>query len=378
MINLLITGDVHLGSIPNIQTKNAVDKLELFGGFIPLINKADFTITNLESPATNGKNRIVKTGPYLKSSEESLKILSEAKIDLLTLANNHIMDYGLEGLKSTLETCDKLNLKYVGAGLSIEQTRNPFRISIKGKIISIINIAENEFSTIGINNYGANAMDPINNSYDIQKAKEISDFVFVIVHGGREHYSLPSPNFKKMLRFFAVCGADAVIAHHTHCVSGYEVFKDVPIFYGLGNFLFYKTRNPKKPLWNAGLAVKLIIKDNNKLDFELFPYFQCRNNTISINLMTGADKKDFLEYLSELNDVIGNDKLLNNQWDEYVQNQRQGYLSLFFVKNKWLRKLVNRKIIPISFFRNKKHETFLVNLIRCETHSEILMDVLQD
>lgn len=377
MINILITGDVYMGAseVEQLAENNNVESL--FGEFAALIEEVDFAIANLESPITNDGIPLKKTGPYLKASTKSLGVLKKAGFDLLTLANNHIMDYSLEGLKSTITECKKLNLNHVGAGETTFQARQPFVLNLGGKTLSVINIAENEFSTIGVNDYGANAMDPINNSYDIKKAKEISDFVLVIVHGGREHYPLPSPNFKKTLRFFADCGADAVIAHHSHCVSGYEVYKKVPIFYGLGNFLFYKPKNPRKPLWNKGLAVKLILNDDNKLDFELFPYFQCRNNSVSIDLMAGKDKKEFLGYLKKINNIIGNEELLNDQWYKYVKNEKQGYESLFFVKNKWLRKLVNRKIIPISFFRNEKHETFLINLIRCETHKEILMDVLQ-
>ena len=78
---------------------------------------------------------------------------------------------------------------------------------------------------------------------DIQIAKEDNDLVIVIVHGGREHYQLPTPKQRERFRFYADAGADFVVGHHTHCYSGYEIYKGKPIFYSLGNFIFdYKKK----------------------------------------------------------------------------------------------------------------------------------------
>ena len=68
-------------------------------------------------------------------------------------------------------------------------------------------------------------MDIIDNAKEIKNAKEKADYVFVIVHGGHEHYSLPSPKMQKQYRFYVEQGADIVIGHHTHCINGNEVYK---------------------------------------------------------------------------------------------------------------------------------------------------------
>lgn len=376
-MDILVTGDVYLGDRVIERTAEQGNAEMLFGDFSSIIQESTLSITNLESPIINEGLAIEKTGPPLKSSIKSLAVLKKAGFNLLTLANNHIMDFGRPGLLSTIRECDKLNLSYVGAGNTSEIANKPFTTIIGEKKISVLNFAENEFSTIwGTESYGANPMDPINNSYDIQRAKKESDLLIVIVHGGREHYEFPSPNFKKTLRFYADCGADAVIAHHTHCVSGYEVYNDKPIFYGIGNFLFNNFGNNIDSLWNVGLGIRFMIKDNNLVNFELLPYYQCRSNEVSIELMHAEEKQMFLGKVEELSKVITDDTVLEDQWKKYIDSQKKAYNRSIYIKNRWLRKFVNRGILPDTLFYNQKYKTLLINLIRCETHREILLDSL--
>ena len=108
--------------------------------------------------------------------------------------------------------------------------------------IFIFNFCENEWSIAESDNPGANPMDIIDNANQIKYARELADYVIVIVHGGHEYYNLPSPRMQKQYRFYADQGADIVVGHHTHCISGNEVYKGVPIYYSLGNFIFTKNK----------------------------------------------------------------------------------------------------------------------------------------
>src|SRR5690606_39051508 len=119
---------------------------------------------------------------------------------------------------------------------------------------------------------GANGMDLIDDVKAIREAKTKSNFLFVIVHGGNEHYNYPSPRMVKQYRFYAENGADAVIGHHTHCVSGYERHNNVPIFYSLGNFLFTKAN--RQDGWYSGIVLKLIISEDQNINFEIIPVSQ--------------------------------------------------------------------------------------------------------
>ena len=124
--------------------------------------------------------------------------------------------------------------------------------------IAIINFCENEWSIAEEDSAGANPMDFIDNANQIREAKAVHDKV--IVHGGHEYYNLPSPRMQKQFRFYADQGADIVIGHHTHCISGNEVYNGVPIYYSLGNFLF--TKNNTNEDWYTGLLLQVDIKSD--------------------------------------------------------------------------------------------------------------------
>ena len=129
---------------------------------------------------------------------------------------------------------------------------------------------------------GSNPLNIVQQYYAIREAKNNATNVIVIVHGGVEHYWLPSPRMKETYRFFIDAGADAVINHHQHCYSGYEVFKKKPIFYGLGNFCFDGNKGNKR--WTTGYLVNLNLSENT-VDFELIPYRQCYEEEIGVHLL---------------------------------------------------------------------------------------------
>ena len=127
--------------------------------------------------------------------------------------------------------------------------------------IAILNFCENEWSIAEDDSPGANPMDIIDNTNHIREAKASHDKVIVIVHGGHEYYNLPSPRMQKQYRFYADQDADIVVGHNTHCISGSEMYKGVPIYYSLGNFLF--TGRSTIENWYYGLVLELEIKDGN-------------------------------------------------------------------------------------------------------------------
>src|SRR5690606_5760342 len=195
----------------------------------------DYNIVNLEAPITESGTRILKTGPHLKGHLEStIELLSTLQIDLVTLANNHILDYDEKGVLDTLAICKDHGFSTVGAGKNKNEAASIFYLDSQEGEIAIINIAENEWASATEKSAGANGMDLIDNAKHIQEAKGKSDHVIVIVHGGHEYYNLPSPRMQKQYRFYIDNGADIVIGHHTHCVNGDEEYKGKQIYYSLG------------------------------------------------------------------------------------------------------------------------------------------------
>lgn len=168
-----------------------------------------------------------------------------------------------------------------------------------------MNCCEHEFSIATATTAGANPLNPIQQYYNIQEARTKADYVLVIVHGGHEHYALPSPRMKETYRFFIDAGADAIINHHQHCYSGYEIYHGKPIFYGLGNLLFDHKSERHGP-WNEGFMVSLRLDKQTLPQFELYPYTQC-NERPSVIPMNEAERKIFAERIDKLNQIISNE-----------------------------------------------------------------------
>jgi len=238
-VKILFTGD--------LCPHNRIEKLALegkcesvFNDFIDVFQGNDLNVTDLECPLTQSDNTRTKIGPYQKAHPACIGILKYANLGLAAMANNHIMDYGEEGARETIGLCRDGGIGTVGIGRgqgagSREQkagSREPYILEAKGKRIAILNFADNEFLTSPDGELQANPIDPVNNYYDILKAKEENDFVILIIHGGNEFYNLPSPRIKKLYHYYIDQGVDAIISHHTHRFSGYEVYHGKPVFYG--------------------------------------------------------------------------------------------------------------------------------------------------
>ena len=238
MINILVAGDYR----PVLRVQQLINECKynhIFSEVKQYTDKVDYSLVNLESPVViNRAEPIKKIGPNLKCSKDAIDAIKYAGFNCVTLANNHFYDYGEVGVKDTITTCKEQGIDYIGGGENIEEAEKILYKEIKGKKIAFINICEKEFSIATKKSAGSAPLSPIHNFYQIQEARKQSDYVIVIVHGGVEHYQLPSPQMKETYHFFVDAGADIIINHHQHCFSGYEIYNGKPIFYGLGNFCY--------------------------------------------------------------------------------------------------------------------------------------------
>jgi poly-gamma-glutamate synthesis protein (capsule biosynthesis protein) len=372
-IDIFFVGDFYGGNKVAYEINNKRYD-SLFGHLLNEIRNSDISVVNLESPIFDEDLKsIPKTGPNNKGFSNVAKALKYAGFDLCCLANNHILDFGKAGLESTINALLNEELQYVGVGKNLIEAREIKYIDIKNKRIAFINFCENEWSIAEENDFGANPLNLIDVFHQIKEARLNADYVVLIFHGGIEHYNLPSVEFKRVCRFFVDAGADSVICHHTHVVSGFEVHNNKPIFYGLGNFIFQKD-NKINQLWNTGMAVKL--KLDKKIDFQLFPYFQC-NNVIGIEKMNDEELDVFKLKLNEINEVIADDGKLESKLQNYVSSQKVTYDSYFQPwSNRILLGLFRRGLFP-SVLNDKKYR-ILLNIIRCESHRLVLLNFLKN
>ena len=338
------------------------DYISIFDEVKTIVERADFSIVNFECPVCDGENKIEKCGPNLKCSERGIEAIQWAGFNCVSLANNHFFDYGEEGVRKTLSACKKYSINVVGGGLNLQEASKTLYKEISGEKLAIINCCEHEFSIATDNTAGSNPLSSVRQFYAIQEARKNADYVLVIVHGGHEHYQLPSPRMQDLYRFFIDVGADVVINHHQHCYSGYEVYKNKPIFYGLGNFCF-DNKVKKDSIWNEGYMVCLSF--DKELKYEVYPYEQCGSYP-KVKLL---DNHIFDEKIYELNSIISNRELLLKAYVEYCMREKNDIMSVFQpFRSRWAFAARRLKLLPS--FMSKRWRIDLYNYILCESHRD--------
>lgn len=373
-MKILITGDFcPINRLDNISGTNDIVE-ELLADFTNLLNDADIAITNLECPLSlQSLKPLPKTGPNLIGNPSALDFLKTAGFNLITLANNHILDYGAAGLKDTIHHLEERALDYCGAGKNEQAASKVKFIKGNGITVAFVCIAENEWASAKLEEAGANGLDPVKNYELIVSARSQADFVFVISHGGHEHYSLPSPRMKRLFRFFIDIGADAVINHHPHCISGYEEYKGNPIYYSLGNFLF-DAQDKRHTIWNTGMAVQLTV-DKNGLEHTFFTYEQC-NEMATLRLHDAQEQLQVSDKIDRFNQIIQDDDRLKESFEAYVLKMSRLYkIYVEPFSNRYLRLLQSMGLMP--YLLRPKKKRLLLNLSRCESHRDILHEILE-
>lgn len=364
--SVFIAGDiVPMGrTVSLFKEKNTT---ALFGNIVHEINKSDIKIVNLECPVISGAlSPISKNGPTLYTTKETLDVIAEAGFNVVTLANNHFFDQGQKGVDETMDLCSANGIKTVGGGKTKREANAILTIQINDVTISFINACEYEFSIASEEHGGSNPLDICQIDENILTAKKDSDYVIVIIHGGVEHYPLPTPRMKQLYRHFINMGADAIVNHHQHCFSGYEVFEDKPIFYGLGNFCFDNMWKNPMPLWQKGYAVRLLL-DRGKVSFETIPYEQCGKDP-KVSLRNHAVFDNEIEIL---NASIKDDCILRQKFNDYVIDHEFEILESLqphsfklwaaAFRRGWFGKVYNhKKILKIR------------NRLYCESHLDVL------
>ena len=335
------------------------------------IKDVDYSIVNFECPIADEDSKpIEKNGPALKCSSKSVDAIKYCGFQGVTLANNHILDQGIDGLRKTVSCCKEANLDITGVGRNIEDASQILYVVRNGEKLAIINCCEHEFSIATENKDGAYPLSPVLQYNQIIEARRNANYVVVIVHGGHEHCQLPSPRMKETYRFFIDAGADAVVNHHQHCFSGYEIYNGKPIVYGLGNFAFDwdGKRNSK---WNQGYLVKLDLKYD--VELVLIPYEQY-GDSASVQLL--KYKKDFYANILRLNEIIGDDRELKQQTDLFFESRYSIIASILEPsQNRWVRSAINRHLLPSML--SKEWLIKLLNIIDCEAHRDTLLYYLK-
>lgn len=239
-VRLTFAGDVMM----DWSVKTTVNKKGADYPFVHVkkeLATSDLGIVNLETAITTSTKKTPKQYNF-KSDPYSLTGLKNAGFQLVSLANNHTLDYQTTGLKDTLANLKKYKLDYIGGGLNATEAYAAKTYQLKGKTIKIL-----AFSRV-LPDYSwvATATKPgLANGYDlfliqklIKNEKKNADYVFVYIHWGIETNRRPEAFQRQWAKSMIDSGADGILGSHPHVLQGFEYYKGKPIAYSLGNFLF--------------------------------------------------------------------------------------------------------------------------------------------
>ncbi len=296
---------------------------ELFSDTMALFSGVDFSFINLECAITESENRIEKFGPNLKAPFGTEQVLRALGVSLVGLSNNHIFDYGKEGVRDTKNALDAVGIPHTGFGDNYEDARKNFTVTFGNEKVTFITVCEHEYSYALESREGSRAFDPFDSLEDIAKAKAESTKVIVLYHGGKEYCRYPSPRLRKACQAMVKCGADVVLCQHSHCVGCYEEYLGAHILYGQGNFHFVKCSvfpPEKKSLWESSLAV---IYDTVTNEINFIPVVE---NKQGIEIAKGEKAKEILSGFMTRNLELQNGLWLQG-WNDFCESMREAYTS---------------------------------------------------
>lgn len=210
---------------------------------IEIMNQADIMCLNNEFTYSRRGEALAGKAYTFRADPSRVEVLSQLGVDVVTLANNHIYDYGEEALLDTFDTLDSAHIPYFGAGHDLEEAMQPVYLEVAGRTVAFVGAsrAEKYKMTPQATEDSAGILrcyDTELFKQEIREANANADFVIAFVHWGTEYsYELEEVQLTTGKEYLDA-GADAVIGAHSHCLQGMEYYDGKPIVYSLGNYWF--------------------------------------------------------------------------------------------------------------------------------------------
>ncbi|WP_435156427.1 CapA family protein [Haladaptatus sp. DFWS20] len=272
---------------------------------------ADVATVNIEAPVEVPEpTPIPKSGPALATHPETPALLAKAGFDVATLANNHLFDYGTEGMRATVRACQEVGIDTAGVGEDRTAALNPSIVDVDGVSLAILSACEREFG-IAERDASGTAWSAHPDTIDaVQAAAETYDVVVIVEHGGIEYVPFSPPQRRERLRRFVDAGADLVVGHHPHVVQGWERYDGALICYSLGNFCFDRQSEDENTGW--GLAIEVEFDGATPVGADLVPVETV--DGIVHPLGVERSRADHLAHLRHLADLTSDDERYRGHW----------------------------------------------------------------
>lgn len=336
-----------------------------------LFKQSDLNVFNLEVPLTDASTPIDKFGNNLKSPTKTIYGYKALEPIFLTLANNHSLDHGVEGLTTTLELLKKHDIKNAGTGANVKEAKKPFIFEKDGIRIGFYMCAEHEFTVASCHTMGANPFDVLESFDDVEALKKTCDYVIVLYHGGKEFYRYPSPMLQRYCRKFVDKGADLVVCQHSHCIGSREDYGNGTIIYGQGNFIF-----------NSEFYIqhKEFVKDSLLISVEatkdtfVVSEVPIRGTERGTRLATESEADETLTAYKQRSEHIRDAHFVVQAYKDFADTHVKRYLREFIGRSFIIRAinaLFGRKLMQLLL--GKTSYLAIQNYLECEAHHELFL-----
>ena len=291
---LSFVGDVSLADnwhiAPKYDERGKGIRGILSDDMLKIMTESDLMVANSEFTVSNRGIPIANKLYTFKAKPERLKIYYEMGVDLVTLANNHVYDYGKDAFLDMLDAFDEYEIPHIGAGHNLDEAKEPYYFIINGYKIAFVSAtrAEKFVLTPGAteNSEGVfRCYDPTDMINLIKELRNENDYVISIIHFGKENSHELEEEQVSSARAYIDAGADAVIGHHAHTLQGVEIYNDKPIIYNLGNFLF-------NSLTTETALFKIVLNDNGTMEYFIVPALQ---KDYSTDVLSGEQKQKVID-----------------------------------------------------------------------------------
>lgn len=269
-----------------------------------IFQKDDFTLLNLETSVTESDEKWPDKEFNFRSKPKHAAEMQRQSVEGVSLANNHTLDFGRKGFADTLYYLKKYGIRYTGGGKDLSEALQPILFEKNGSKVGILS-----FSRVVPSGkwYAGKDRSGIVGAYDSQLDQVVAavkewepkvDVLMVALHWGKMYTETPGKSEERAARRLIDAGADVIVGHHPHVLQGIEIYKNRPIFYSLGNFIFTNLGGNA----DRTMIAQVVLGDGRVKELRLLPFRIERGRPVRIS---EEEKKKELERLRKLSSKYG-------------------------------------------------------------------------
>ena len=297
-VTLLFAGDIlmddHYAVMSTYHNRGNDINQAFDQGLLEQMRTADIFMINNEFTFTSRGTPTVNKKFTFRANPGNVSMYEEMGVDIVSVANNHIYDYGEISLLDTLDTLEQAEIPYVGAGRNLQEAMTPVYYIANGMKIAFVSATQIERNSVPDTKEATQdsagvlrCMNPDNLLLVIEEAKKNSDYVILYIHWGTESQEAIDWLQEQQAPIYAQAGVDLIIGDHPHCLQKMDSVEGVPVIYSLGNFWFNsRTQN--------SCVVKVTLRAG---EIESFQFIPCRQSDCRTALLTGQEKTEVLDYM---------------------------------------------------------------------------------